>query len=100
MGGYAQFNRWDREEYAATTYLFRWQPIPAIIGFLGCFAVLFIFATAPLWGESPSAAEVFFVYTMVSRLFSLSFNVEPKIRAVADNGRTTANLSSSALDPS
>jgi len=64
--------------YRHSTF-FSWaQPIPAYIGLIGCFIIVFIFTSATWWDTPVDFTKVANVYGAVSSLFSmrLSLNID------------------------
>jgi len=59
-----RFNRWNRQDskYFTPTAYFCLQPGLTVLGFMGCFAAVFVLPSATWWGRQPAARELFQVY--------------------------------------
>lgn len=62
---YAHFKR-KSDTWKAYTLLANFQPVPAVLGFIGCFLVVFVFTSAIWWDSNAKFTKVAAAYAAVS----------------------------------
>jgi amino acid transporter len=65
---YARYYRWDNNN--KKHYLSVWgptQPVPALLGLISCFLIVFVFSTATWWDHSATAKKVAVAFAGIGR---------------------------------
>lgn len=61
-GSYAHYNRWDSSKFGASMLMpKKFQPYLAVVGFSGCFVMMFVFTTSLFWVGDPRPQVVAFM---------------------------------------
>jgi yeast amino acid transporter len=57
---FSKYNRWDFTEPGKrySSVLAYFQPVPAWLGLIGCFLIVFVFSTAPCWNGDVTFKKV------------------------------------------